>query len=276
MYRSYFVNIHINMNTYILAICILIPILQYAPINSIPTCFEEICLPGNYDKLIAPLNTTNDILVDISKVKILKVDDFDCTIKLSFWFWLTWSEPRLILPSTLPPYVPLDNSFWGKLWKPDVYFFNLKQTIIKHSLFHESHSFYLMNSTLGAKVRYFGEFELILYCQMAFNNYPLDEHVCDFKLGSSKMDSSKINYTLSNFTFHQDEQVSLLDYTSKVHGLPDSKKLWFTEITDSGNLTWYSTGIEIKLTRKFQKYIINYYIPSGLLVIISWVGRDNI
>ena len=103
---------------------------------------------------------------------------------------------------------------------------------------------------------------------MAFDTYPLDQHVCDFKLGSSKMDSSKINYTLSSLTFHKDEQVSLLDYTPEVHPLPDFKKLW----TEYGNLTWYSTGCEIRLNRNVKKYIINYYIPSGLLVLVSWVS----
>ena len=268
-YATYFVGIYINMNTYFLAISILIPILQCIPVHSSQTCFEDICIPENYDKLIRPLlNATNDILVDISKLKILKVDDFECTIKLSLWFYLTWSEPRLILPSILPPYVWLDNSFWEKLWKPDVYFFNLKEIIMKHAFFHESDSFFLINSNnLDTKVRYSGEFELIIYCKMAFDTYPLDQHVCDLKLGSSKMDSSKINFTLSSLSFSEDEQVSLLDYVPEVQSLPDFKRLW----TEHGHLTWYCTGFQMKLVRKFTKYIINYYIPSGLLVIVSWV-----
>ena len=258
------------MNILLLGIAITIPFLKRVSSISNQTCFEDICIPDNYDKLIRPLlNTTNDILVDISKLKILKVDDFECTIKLSLWFYLTWSEPRLILPSILPPYVSLDNSFWEKLWKPDVYFFNLKEIIMKHAFFHESDNFFLINSNnLDTKVRYSGEFELIIYCKMAFDTYPLDQHVCDLKLGSSKMDSSKINYTLSSLSFHQDEQVSLLDYTPEVQSLPDFKKLW----TEHGHLTWYSTGCEIRLTRNVKKYIINYYIPSGLLVLVSWVS----
>ena len=259
----------IAMNILLLGIAITIPFLKRVSSSNNLTCFEDICIPENYDKLIRPLlNTTNEILVDISKLKILKVDDFECTIKLSLWFYLTWSEPRLMLPSILPPYVSLDNSFWEKLWKPDVYFFNLKETIMKHAFFHESDSFYLINNNLDIKVRYSGEFELIIYCKMAFDTYPLDQHVCDFKLGSSKMDSSKINFTLSTLSFPLDEQISLLDYTPDVQSLPDKKKLW----TEYGNLTWYSTGCEIRLTRNEKKYIINYYIPSGLLVLVSWVS----
>ena len=30
-------------------------------------------------------------------------------------------------------------------------------------------------------------------------------------------------------------------------------------------------GFEIRLQRKVEKYVNNYFIPAGLLVIISWV-----
>ena len=54
----------------------------------------------------------------------------------------------------------------------------------------------------------------------------------------------------------------------QVTRLPDNKKLWI----EVGPLTWYSTGCEIRLDRNVKKYLINYYIPSGLLVIASWVS----
>ena len=76
----------IAMNILLLGIAITIPFLKRVSSSNNLTCFEDICIPENYDKLIRPLlNTTNEILVDISKLKILKVDDFECTIKLSLW-----------------------------------------------------------------------------------------------------------------------------------------------------------------------------------------------
>ena len=260
------------MNNVILgAVIILIPnYFQCVYSISNLTCVEEICIPADYNGMTRPLlNTTNDILVDISKLQILRVDDYDCTITLWLWFYLTWAEPRLIIPPKVPPYVSLDKSFFDELWKPDVYFFNMKETTMKHAFFYESDSFYLINENdVTRKIRYSGEIEITLYCKMKFETYPLDSHVCDFKFGSSKFDSSKLNFTLQQLIFESSEQVGLLDYIPQVTRLPDNKKLWI----EVGPLTWYSTGCEIRLDRNVKKYLINYYIPSGLLVIASWVG----
>ena len=140
---------------------------------------------------------------------------------------------------------------------------------MKHAFFYESDSFYLINEDdVTRKIRYSREIEITLYCKMKFETYPLDSHVCDFKFGSSKFDSSKLNFTLQQLIFESSEQVGLLDYIPQVTRLPDNKKLWI----EVGPLTWYSTGCEIRLDRNVKKYLINYYIPSGLLVIASWVG----
>ena len=122
-------------------------------------------------------------------------------LKSTFKFWI------------LTPNVSLDKSFFDELWKPDVYFFNMKETTMKHAFFYESNSFYLINENdVTRKIRYSGEIEITLYCKMKFESYPLDSHVCDFKLGSSKFDSSKLNYTLKQLIFESSDQVGLLDY----------------------------------------------------------------
>ena len=86
--------------------------------------------------------------------------------------------------------------------------------------------------------------------------------MCDFKVGSSKFDSSRLNYTLKQLIFESSEQVGLLDYIPQVTRLPDNKKLWI----EVGPLTWYSTGCEIRLDRNVKKYIINYQPDRGFLV----------
>ena len=80
------------MNNFLLVAIILIPnYFQCALSISNQTCVEEICIPADYDGLTRPLlNTTNNILVDISKLQIVKFDNYDCTITLWLWFYLTW------------------------------------------------------------------------------------------------------------------------------------------------------------------------------------------
>ena len=58
-------------------------------------CSGEICIPSSYNSLDTPLqNQTNNVKISIPFLQILKVNDFDCTIKMSFWISVEWMEPR--------------------------------------------------------------------------------------------------------------------------------------------------------------------------------------
>ena len=227
-------------------------------------CVEGVCIPANYSRLTRPYtDSTNQIQVDFANMKILKVDDHECTITVSLWIYLTWVEPRLIVPNEVPTYVSLDESFFSQLWKPDVYFYHLKD-IKQHSFFHDFEGLYFVNNSL----LYNGEYEVAFYCRMLFERYPLDEHVCDFKLTSFSYDSSVINFTLNKLLFEESQQVSLLDYSITVDHLPQAKR----GIGEYGSLVWEAAGCEIRLERYIRKYVVNYYVPSGLLAMVSWVS----
>ena len=227
-------------------------------------CVEGVCIPANYSRLTRPMiDSTNQIQVDFANMKILKVDDQECTITVSLWIYLTWVEPRLIIPNEVPTYVSLDESFFSQLWKPDVYFYHLKD-IKQHSFFHDFEGLYFVNNSL----LYNGEYEIAFYCRMIFEKYPLDEHVCDFKLTSFSYDSSVINFTLNKLLFEESQQVSLLDYAITVDHLPQAKR----GIGEYGSLVWEAAGCEIRLERNIRKYVVNYYVPSGLLAMVSWVS----
>ena len=227
-------------------------------------CVEGVCIPANYSRLTRPMtDSTNQIQVDFANMKILKVDDQECTITVSLWIYLTWVEPRLIIPNEVPTYVSLDESFFSQLWKPDVYFYHLKD-IKQHSFFHDFEGLYFVNNSL----LYNGEYEVAFYCRMIFEKYPLDAHVCDFKLTSFSYDSSIINFTLNKLLFEESQQVSLLDYSITVDHLPEAKR----GIGEYGSLVWEAAGCEIRLERNIRKYVVNYYVPSGLLAMVSWVS----
>ena len=41
---------------------------------------------------------------------------------------------------------------------------------------------------------------------------------------------------------------------------------------DLWNITYQRTGFELKLKHNHERHLMNYYIPSGILVILSWVS----
>ena len=36
------------------------------------------------------------------------------------------------------------------------------------------------------------------------------------------------------------------------------------------------TGFQLLLTRKMSFYIVTYYLPSGLFVVVSWIRQNNL
>ena len=90
-------------------------------------------------------------------------------------------------------------------------------------------------------------------CPMRFNNFPLDEHICKFKVGSSNYDRSRMTFGLEKFAYNTSEGNTILDYKVSLGNLKPEDLI--EQYGESGN---YSiTGFEMKLKRNVAKY--NYF-----------------
>lgn len=67
--------------------------------------------------------------------------------------------------------------------------------------------------------------------------------------------------------YNKSKQTTVLDYEIDIQPLKpkDTYFVW----QDIGNYSL--TGFEVHLARNSGKYLINYYLNSGLFVIVSWV-----
>ena len=67
------------------------------------------------------------------------------------------------------------------------------------------------------------------------------------------------------------EQESLIDYQVKFDlGLPESQK--YLTVGEGENMPFEMTGMTIKLERKWFRYLVNYFIPSGIIAALSLVS----
>ena len=65
------------------------------------------------------------------------------------------------------------------------------------------------------------------------------------------------------------EQNAILDYSI---GLEEMEEVVTWDSFDNGgHMNFTNGGFKIKLTRHKLKYLINYYLPSGMFVVVSWV-----
>ena len=119
----------------------------------------------------------------------------------------------------------------------------------------------------GSKLFYSLELTVGFYCPMRFENFPLDSHVCHFQVGSYANINTIMKFKTKILEYESSERNAILDYNVEVQPLPEDKQTYVWHI---GNLSL--AGFSIKLKRNVFKYIIQYYLPSSLFVIVSWVS----
>lgn len=87
------------------------------------------------------------------------------------------------------------------------------------------------------------------------------------QVGSYAYDENKMKFSTNYLNYPWDERNTILDYSVLITPLKeeDSTFVW----QSIGNYS--QTGFEITMRRNSLKYLVNYYLPSGLFVFVSWV-----
>ena len=248
------------------------------------TCYKSLCIPSGYNKLSKPpLNILadkyNNIQVFINNLQILRVDENENTLTLKLQVEIVWNEPRLMLLLNVTEKemehienegYDLPKEFMDHLWLPDTYVYNVHKIEKYNFIRHFEYLWYWQENNQNW-IGYETEVEIVIFCKMIFDDYPIDEQVCYFLLGSpSDLASGHQWYKLQNIHFNASDQVTLLTYKIEVDYLPEYMQFQFYE---AWNVTYQRTGFKLKLKHNYERYLMNYYIPSGILVILSWVSR---
>ena len=267
------------MNLQITVIVLLITKLPMKFVHADVECIGHVCIPDSYDKAILPLqNETNHIKVDFKGIRILKVDDEEFTITLSFIFYIHWIDARLNVKSHSEDILYRNKTFnhlnkvvMDKIWLPDPYIFDLQNIKSKQGAIFLMDQKYIIQ-IVDVK-------SITIYCPMVFDDYPLDSHVCYLKVCSTSYQDRLISYKTEPFIDDHEidlsgqhyKQLTVLDYEVELKKLPEN--LSFIKMGRQTDFIKRSiAGFEIKLQRKYKKYIVYYYIPSGLITIISCVS----
>ncbi|XP_078721163.1 glycine receptor subunit alpha-2-like isoform X3 [Lampetra fluviatilis] len=174
-----------------------------------------------------------------------------------------WNDPRLAYSEYPDDSLDLDPSMLDSIWKPDLFFANEKG-----ANFHEvTTDNKLLRIFKDGNVLYSIRLTLTLSCPMDLKNFPMDVQTCAMQLES-------FGYTMNDLIFEwkQEGAVQVAEgLTLPQFQLKDEKDLVYcTKHYNTGKFTC----IEVKfhLERQMGYYLIQMYIPSLLIVILSWVS----
>ncbi len=104
---------------------------------------------------------------------------------------------------------------------------------------------------------------------MRFDSYPLDEHTCKFQVGSYTFDSTLMEFNTIGLNYMEQNQNVILDFSAQIAPLK-REDCYYMNSKQTFNFS--VSGFEITLRRNRLTYILNYYFPSGMFVIVSWVS----
>ncbi|XP_061091561.1 glycine receptor, alpha 4a isoform X1 [Conger conger] len=206
-----------------------------------------------------PVNVTCNIFIN----SFGSITETTMDYRLNVFLRQHWNDPRLAFTEYPDNSLDLDPSMLDSIWKPDLFFANEKGANF-HEVTTENK---LLRIFQNGNVLYSIRLTLILSCPMDLKNFPMDIQTCSMQLES-------FGYTMNDLIFEW------LD-TAPVQVADDLMLPQFVlkEEKDLGYCTkHYNTGkftcIEVKfhLERQMGYYLIQMYIPSLLIVILSWVS----
>jgi len=236
----------------------------------------HLCLPQDYNKFDLPYaSKPNMIDIGIDITDVLRINDKEYGVEFSSYFNVMWSEPRLHIPDRYlkeineerkETMIPVNLELVNLLWLPNIFIYNLKTFKVVEVL--SKHAGLWI--TKDNEIMYSQATHINFICPMRFDAFPLDTQICKFQVGSYSYDMTKMyfNQTHKVQGYVKTTHSVVLDYAVVVERLEPSDL-----VLDYGELGNFSVaGFKMTLHRHVSHYLITYYLPSGLFVVVSWIS----
>ncbi|XP_067085724.1 gamma-aminobutyric acid receptor subunit beta-3 [Osmerus mordax] len=200
--------------------------------------------------------------MSIDVASIDRVSEVNMDYTLTMYFQQYWRDKRLAYAG-IPLNLTLDNRVADQLWVPDTYFLNDKKSFV--------HGVTVKNRMIrlhpDGTVLYGLRITTTAACMMDLRRYPLDEQNCTLEIES-------YGYTTDDIEFYWKGGDSAVTGVTRIE-LPQFSIVDYKLV--SKNVV-FSTGayprlsLSFKLKRNIGYFILQTYMPSILITILSWVS----
>jgi len=197
----------------------------------------------------------------------LTIASFDSISEVSMDYTITmylnqyWKDERLSFSPEIDKVLTLSGDFAEKIWVPDTFFANDKNSFL-HDVTEQNKMVRLHGD--GA-ITYGMRFTTTLACMMDLHYYPLDNQNCTVEIES-------YGYTVSDVVMYwRDnpvvgvEEAELPQFTIEDHETNERKIRLATG-------TYQRLSLSFRLQRNIGYFVFQTYLPSILIVMLSWVS----
>uniref|UniRef100_A0A672KJD3 Gamma-aminobutyric acid type A receptor subunit delta n=1 Tax=Sinocyclocheilus grahami TaxID=75366 RepID=A0A672KJD3_SINGR len=201
-----------------------------------------------------------NVAMAIEVASIDHISEANMEYTMTVFLRQSWRDDRLSYNHTNKT-LGLDSRFVDKLWLPDTFIVNAKSAWF-HDVTVENK---LIRLQPDGVILYSSRITSTVACDMDLTKYPMDEQEC-------MLDLESYGYSSEDIVYHWSES------QKHIHGLDKLELSQFT-ITDYPTVVFtLNSGRFPRLSLRFQLrrnrgvYIIQSYMPSILLVAMSWVS----
>ncbi|XP_075973508.1 secretory chloride channel isoform X2 [Anticarsia gemmatalis] len=227
-----------------------------------------------YDRLLLPTYQTGDVVYVHASAYVYFIqpaEAHDLNFKLHFLLQLRWTDPRLAYALYSPERSKIigENDLRERIWVPHLYMSNEQSS----SLMGTDSKDVLISIAPDGEVLFSRRMQAVLYCWMNLQKFPFDDQTC-----SMNLESWKYNASILRLMWEKDNPVRL---SSELH-LTEYSLLdfWTNESVVRGDIMNMRLGgagnysalkFTFKLGREVGYYLMDYFIPSMMIVAMSWV-----
>ncbi|XP_065212737.1 glycine receptor subunit alphaZ1-like isoform X2 [Planococcus citri] len=203
----------------------------------------------------------------IYHVMVLSLDSINeaaMTYSLDIYLTISWIDHRLRFPDTLRAYRILDPAWLGSVWQPDTVFKNAREVTFHEKIVPNHYLWMLPNKALV----YVTKLTLILTCSMDFQAYPHDTQECGLEIESMTYNAKEIVFKWdANSSLHfktKDGKIQTPQFKSVHNKTEECTVPYLTGTYSCIRLVFY-------LRRRLGYHLIHTYVPSGFVVVLSWI-----
>nr|XP_021149495.1 gamma-aminobutyric acid receptor subunit pi isoform X6 [Columba livia] len=216
-----------------------------------------------YNKYLRPFFDNGPVSVgmslDIASIDTISEINMDYTATI--FLRQRWTDERLCFDGNKS--LSLDGRLVEMLWVPDTFIVDSKKSFL-HDITVENR---LIRIYPNGTVLYALRITTTVACSMDLTKYPMDKQTCTLQLESWGYNINDVTFywTRGNDSVRGLDTLRLAQYTVEDH---------FTSVSEAV----YETGhypklvFHFELKRNILYFILETYVPSILLVVLSWVS----
>ncbi|XP_030836772.1 gamma-aminobutyric acid receptor subunit beta-2-like [Strongylocentrotus purpuratus] len=203
-----------------------------------------------------------DIGIDIEIVSINSISEVNMDYTLTMYFRQHWKDERLSYDPCLGN-VSLSGILAERIWVPDTYFPNDKRSFV--------HDVTVTNKLLrfhhDGTITYGMRITSVASCYMDLVHYPMDEQNCSLEIESYGYTTADVNFV---WQYGDDSLEGVNNIEMAQFTLSDYKLIVKMQNFSTGSYPRLALTFRIK--RNVGFFFLQTYLPSILLVMLSWVS----